>query len=100
MSEPPLLTEDQAAERLLMSPRSLRKLRQEGAIRYVNTVGRKVAYRREDCDAFVETRTRLETPVDLPAGRIRGRARPRRQDDGNVLSFTARRQARQQGLGG
>lgn len=100
MSGPPLLTEEQAAERLLVSPRTLRKLRQKGAIRYVNTVGRKVAYRPEDCDAFVEARTRLETPVHLPKSPIRGRARPRRQDGGNVLSFTARRQARQQGLGG
>lgn len=100
MTEPLLLTEEEAARRLLMHPRTLRKLRSEGAIRYVRTTGRKVAYRPEDCAAFVERQSRLETPVDLPRAKGRGRTRPRRPEGGNVLSFMERRQARQQGRGG
>jgi hypothetical protein len=92
-----LLTEEQAAARLLMNPRTLRKLRQAGEIRYVALVGRKIAYRLEDCDAFVEQRLRLATPLDLPRLAGRGRARPRPRQDGNVLSFMARRQARLEG---
>lgn len=97
MTDPLLLTEEQAAARLLMNPRTLRKLRQAGAIRYVALTGRKIGYRPEDCQAFIESRVRTETPVDMP--RLRGKARPRRQDGGNVLSFMDRRKARRQGLG-
>lgn len=100
MNAPLLLTEEQAAERLLMHPRTLRKLRQAGEIRYVNTVGRKIAYRPEDCEAFVQQQSRIQSPPDLPRLKGRGRARPRRPDGGNVLSFTARRQARQEARGG
>jgi excisionase family DNA binding protein len=100
VTDPLLLTEEQAAERLLMHPRTLRKLRQEGAIRYVRTTGRKVGYRPEDCAAFIESRLRLETPIDVGSSKVRPRARPRPRDNGNVLSFTARRQARRQGLSG
>ena len=99
MSDALLLTEEQAAERLLMHPRTLRKLRQAGRIRYVQTTARKIAYRPEDCAAFVEEQTRQETPIEFIRANAKGRTRPRRQQGGNVLSFTARRQARQEGLG-
>jgi hypothetical protein len=97
VSEPLLLTEEEAASLLLMHPRTLRKLRQAGAIRYVAVTGRKIAYRPEDCEAFVQERSRLETPQEAT---LRGRARPRRREGGNVLSFMARREARQQGRAG
>ena len=97
MNDRLLISEEEAAERLLMHPRTLRKLRQAGEIRYVALAGRKIAYRPEDCEAYVESRTRIEPAIDLNRAKERGRARPRRQDGGNVLSFTARRQARRQG---
>jgi hypothetical protein len=100
MTEPLLLTEEQAAERLQMHPRTLRKLRQTGQIRYVRPTERMIRYRPEDCAAFIERQAVVETPVELGQLRPRGRARPQRKDSGNVLSFTARRQARRQGLGG
>lgn len=90
------MTEEQAAERLLMHPRTLRKLRQEGQIRYVRITSRKIGYRPEDCAAFAERRCRLEIPVET-APLPRGRARPKPKNDGNVLSFMERRRARQQG---
>jgi hypothetical protein len=87
VSEPLLLTEEQAAERLLMHPRTLRKLRQEGAIRYVALTGRKIAYRPEDCLAFIEKQSRQEEqarPRHRP-GRAAGNRR-----SGNIIPFSAR----------
>lgn len=94
-----LLTEEEAARRLLIHPRTLRKLRQAGEIRYVALVGRRIGYRPEDCQAYIERQLRLETPADPYLGKPRGRPRLRPQESGNVLSFTARRQARLQGRG-
>jgi hypothetical protein len=100
VTDPLLLTEEQAAERLLMHPRTLRKLRQEGAIRYVALTGRKIAYRPEDCEAFIQNSLRIESAPDFSRANGRGRARPRRQQGANVLSFTARRQAGREGRTG
>jgi excisionase family DNA binding protein len=87
VTEPLLLTEEQAAERLLMHPRTLRKLRQEGAIRYVALTGRKVAYKPEDCIAYIESRSRQEpaAPQRSRPGRSTGNRR-----GGNILTFSAR----------
>lgn len=87
MNEPLLLTEEQAAERLLLHPRTLRKLRQAGEIRYVALAGRKIAYRPEDCAAYVETRVRkAESYAPRPRpGRTVGNRR-----GGNILTFSAR----------
>lgn len=87
VSEPLLLTEEQAAERLLLHPRTLRKERQAGRIRYVALAGRKIAYRPEDCVAYVEARSRQE--ATLPAPRPRGRAVGNRRG-GNIVPFSAR----------
>lgn len=58
-----LLTEEQAAERLLMSPRTLRDIRRRGEIRYVALTTRKIAYRPEDCDEYVAAHVRVESPA-------------------------------------
>jgi excisionase family DNA binding protein len=87
MTEPLLLTEEQAAERLLLHPRTLRKLRQAGEIRYVALAGRKIAYRPEDCAAYVERHVRQavnDQPKHRP-GRTVGNRR-----GGNILTFSAR----------
>jgi hypothetical protein len=88
MTEPLLLTEEQAAARLLMHPRTLRKLRQEGKIRYVALTNRKIAYKPEDCAAFVEQHVRQE-PQHLPRPRS-GRPRINSRRGGNIVPFTAR----------
>jgi hypothetical protein len=88
VKEPLLLTEEQAAERLLMRPRTLRKLRQEGAIRYVALTGRRVAYRPEDCEAFVEAQSRIETPQVCPTRRSVQVVGKRRH--GNIVPFSIR----------
>ena len=87
MTEPLLLTEEQAAARLLLHPRTLRKLRQAGQIRYVALAGRKIAYRPEDCAAYIESRSRQEQ--QRPAPRRSGRAVGNRRG-GNILTFSAR----------
>lgn len=95
MTEPLLLTEEQAAARLLMHPRTLRKLRQEGAIRYVGLVGRRVAYRNEDLDEFIASRLKME-PVIAPARH--GKRTVGRRASGNIVPFSARQGNRGVGL--
>lgn len=96
MSLPLLLTEEEAAEQLKLCARTLRRERQAGRIRYVALAGRRIAYRPEDCLAYIESRLRLATPSErIP----RPKARPGRGEDANVLSFTARREARLAGQG-
>lgn len=87
MTDALLLTEEQAAERLLMHPRTLRKLRQEGKIRYVALTARKIAYKPEDCLAFVESRAKQE-PETRPRSRP-GRSTGNRRT-GNIIPFSVR----------
>lgn len=58
MSGPVLLTPDEAAKRLHISDKTLRRIRQQGHIRYVALTERKIRYRPEDCDAYVASRIR------------------------------------------
>lgn len=91
MTDPLLLTEKEAADRLLVGPRTLRKLRQAGQIRYVALTGRKIGYRPEDCLAFIESRTKQEAPASTP--RHRGRAAGNRSS-GNIVPFSVRQGTR------
>ena len=90
MTLPLLLTEDDAARLLLMHPRTLRKLRQAGEIRYVALAGRKIAYRPEDCHAYIESNLRLAEPAPRP----RARRSVANRHVGNIVPFTARQGAR------
>jgi hypothetical protein len=87
VSDPLLLTEEQAADRLLMHPRTLRKLRQSGEIRYVALAGRKIAYRPEDCEAYIQSRVRQSDPVVIHRPRPRAVGNRR---SGNIIPFSAR----------
>lgn len=86
-----LLTPEQAAERIRVCVKTLRRLRQEGAIRYVAVTSRKILYRPEDCDDFLASR--VTTAVVTLFTQRRSAKRVART--GNVASFTARRQERQ-----
>lgn len=90
-----LLTPTEAATRIRVCEKTLRSLRKQGLIRYVEVSSRKIFYRPEDCDAYLADCIRLDIP-DIPTHRKSTR-RPRR--DSNVVSFTARRQERQQARG-
>ncbi len=86
-----LLTEEQAAKRLLMSLNSLRAIRKRGAIRYVAITARKIAYRPEDCEAYVQSQLRIEQapPVAQPKGRRRSVSG--QQLSGTVVPFSQRK---------
>ncbi|WP_100867069.1 helix-turn-helix domain-containing protein [Novosphingobium kunmingense] len=53
MTAPQLLTEAEAASRLRLCPRTLRKARQDGELSWVQ-FGRKVLYSETDLAAFIE----------------------------------------------
>jgi hypothetical protein len=91
-----LLTAEEAAARIRISTKTLRQLRRRGLIRYVAITARKICYRPEDCAAYIASKVRLDDPSPIPSPRPRGRTRPDKA--GNVVSFTAQRQARR-GLG-
>lgn len=87
-----LLTEAEAASRLRMSPRSLRDLRQQGRIRYVAITARKIVYREDDLDEYVEASIRVEQP----AVEVKPQGKRRRQSisatpSGKVVPFTQRK---------
>lgn len=82
-----LLTPEEAAARLRVCDKTLRALRQQGLIRYVAISKRKIFYRPEDCDAYLEACCRVEVPA-MPTKRRRLRRA------GNVVSFMDRRQNR------
>lgn len=86
MNEPLLLTEEQAAARLLLCPRTLRRLRQAGEIRYVALAGRKIAYRAEDCQAYIEQRLRQD-PAPRRSSRPKSVAN---RGGGNIVPFSVR----------
>jgi excisionase family DNA binding protein len=62
-----LLTADQAAARLNISERTLRKLRQSGEIAYIALTDRLFRYT-EDCDEYVASRRRINNSP--PTGKV------------------------------
>lgn len=90
MTAPQLLTEGEAAKALHVCTRSLRRLRQSGAIRYVSVTPRTILYRPEDIQAFIEQRSTV-CHENTPTHSVR---RNRKRQEQNVVSFTARRRER------
>lgn len=86
MTLPRLLDSAAAADRLGISERTLRQLRKAGLIRYVAVTERKIMYRPEDCESYIEGRTKIDTPAD-PTRHPRPQAGRRRP--GNVVPFSA-----------
>ena len=62
-----LLTADQAAARLGISERTLRKLRQRGDIPYVPVTDRLIRYDEADCEAYLASRRRTDEPCPSPS---------------------------------
>lgn len=86
----PLLAPEEAADRISVCTKTLRRLRAQGLIRYVAVTERKIMYRPEDCDAFLESRVRMEPPSEP----TRRRSARRLRSEGNVVSFLAGRRER------
>lgn len=80
-----LLTEPEAAKRLRIGERTLRNLRANGLIRYVALSTRKIAYRPEDCDEYVESQIKRAEP---PRGKPQPKAKISQRKPGNVVPFT------------
>ncbi|MCW2363511.1 MULTISPECIES: helix-turn-helix domain-containing protein [unclassified Sphingobium] len=89
MTDEILLTPAEAAARLHISDKTLRRLRQQGHIRYVAITPRKIRYRPEDCDAYVMSRLREDDQCQSTSRKI-----PRSTSTTSsivVADFTARR---------
>jgi hypothetical protein len=90
-----LLTEAQAAERLLISLSNLREIRRRGGIRYVAISTRRIAYRPEDCDDYVISHLRVEEAPPETKSKGRRRSISGARPEANVVPFSQRkRQAR------
>lgn len=83
---PLLFTEDEAAARLAICPRTLRKARQAGRLSYI-LIGRAVRYSLADLEAFIDSRRRKDQPCINPAPRPKAASRRR---SGEIVPFTAR----------
>lgn len=90
-----LLTPIQAAARIRVCEKTLRSLRRQGLLRYVEVSPRKIFYRPEDCDEYLASCVRLDVP-EAPTHRKSTR---RHHTNSNVVSFSARRQERQAARG-
>lgn len=90
-SLPLLLTEAEAAERLRLCQRTLRKARQEGLLHYV-LIGRAVRYTVADLESYIEA-LRQQVPAQClrssqqPARKAHGK---RARTGGEIIPFTAR----------
>ncbi|MBN3537801.1 helix-turn-helix domain-containing protein [Sphingomonas pseudosanguinis] len=90
-----LLTPEQAAHRLSVCTKTLRRLRQDGHIRYVAITDRKIRYRPEDCDDYVASRAR-KAP-ECPSTKRVNRRTSTTTSSSKVVDFTARRAQRPSG---
>lgn len=87
-----LLTPAEAAAEIGVCTKTLRKFRERGLIPYVAVTDRKIMYRPQDCEAYLESRVRREAqqwPAKSP-GKPRRAPAPR---TGKIIPFTARRAA-------
>lgn len=74
MTAPALLTEAEAAARIGVSPRTLRKLRADGKIRYVRPSPRKVYYTEGDCAEYLARQSCQDQPPCQSTDRPKARA--------------------------
>lgn len=84
-----LLTETEAAERLRLCPRTLRKARAAGLLHYV-LIGRSVRYTVADLESYIDALRQKAAPC--PAQTTP--ARTTRRKSGKIIPFTRRTAAR------
>ncbi len=88
MTDQLLLTEVEAAERLRLCTRTLRKARKDGALHYI-LIGRAVRYTVADLESFVERLRKVE-PACLPPKPPRTKAAPQRGGGDVIVPFRER----------
>jgi hypothetical protein len=86
-----LLTEAEAARRLLISLSNLREIRRRGGIRYVAMSARRIAYRPEDCDEYVLSHLRIEEARPEPKPKGRRRSMSGARPETNIIPFSQRK---------
>lgn len=91
MMDPLLLTEAEAADRLRVCTRTLRKARHAGLLHYV-LIGRAIRYTVSDLESYIE-RLRQVQPTCPPKEPTRRISQPSRKS-GEIVSFTERRPRR------
>lgn len=91
MTDPLLLTEAEAALRMRLCQRTLRKARQDGHLHYV-LIGRSVRYTVADLESYIE-RLRQVQPA-CPTPQPTRRSAPSSRKGGVIVPFTARNAAR------
>ena len=89
MTDQLLLTEAEAAERLRICTRTLRKARQDGQLHYV-LIGRAVRYTIEDLDSFVASNRKVNPPCPTPAHSPASGSSRSRRSSGKIIPFTWR----------
>ncbi|OWQ95123.1 helix-turn-helix transcriptional regulator [Sphingopyxis witflariensis] len=89
-----LLTEKEAAARLRISERTLRDIRGRGEIAYVRISARKILYRLEDCDNYIASRVRQNTPLQPTERRT-----SRKRADGIIPFSQLMREKKERGRG-
>lgn len=92
MTQQLLLTETEAAERLRVSMRTLRKARQEGVLQYV-LIGRAIRYTLGDLESYIE-RLRQVQPACPPSRPISRNSQPARRRNGEIVPFMVRNRTR------
>lgn len=90
MSGQILLTEQEAADRMRLCPRTLRKARQDGLLTYV-LIGRAIRYTIDDLESYIDALRQQSRPC-LPKPQPTRRNASRKS--GEILTFTGRRAAR------
>lgn len=81
-----LMTEAEAAERLSLCTRTLRKARQEGALPFV-LIGRAVRYTMADLESYIEKQRQTAAPCQPSANVMR---RPVKRHSAVIVPFTER----------
>lgn len=87
-----LLTEDEAAARMRVCAKTLRKARQAGQLHYI-LIGRAVRYTVADLESYVE-QLRQVTPACAPAPPTRRTSIQRRAGERVIIPFTERNAGR------
>ena len=88
MTDQILLTEAEAADRLRVCPRTLRKARQAGTLHYV-LMGRKILYTPTDLESFIERLRKVEPSCPRPVPTRKAGA-PRPAGGGVIVPFRER----------
>lgn len=91
MHEQLLLTEREAAERLRVCTRTLRKARHSGLLHYV-LIGRSIRYTFSDLESYIDRLRQVQPQCPSPTPTRRSTAPTRRQ--GEIVPFSVRNAGR------